>query len=120
MGIFGCGGLLTTANIYNKTQVDNLLSGKQHTITSSNDLTINKLITRTWEHPTGFTGVQIKADQVYLGNPVWLTGTSISVKFGLLYMLIKVLLFRNGITICMYNGGSPNQFCTNNKYNANR
>ncbi|MFM7983110.1 MAG: hypothetical protein ACKPKO_27700 [Candidatus Fonsibacter sp.] len=68
-------------NIYNKNQVDNLLSGKQNTITSSTDLTITKLIHRPLEPPTGFTDVQIKADQVYFGNPVWLTGTSISVNF---------------------------------------
>ncbi|MFM7988114.1 MAG: hypothetical protein ACKPKO_53250, partial [Candidatus Fonsibacter sp.] len=71
----------TAPNIDNKTTVYNLLSGKQNTITSSNDITINSLITRTWEPHTGFTDVQIKADQVYFGNPVWLTSTSISVKF---------------------------------------
>ncbi|MFM7987984.1 MAG: hypothetical protein ACKPKO_52590 [Candidatus Fonsibacter sp.] len=26
--VFDCGGLLTAPNIYNKTQVDNLLTGK--------------------------------------------------------------------------------------------
>ncbi|MFM7986736.1 MAG: hypothetical protein ACKPKO_46225 [Candidatus Fonsibacter sp.] len=31
-GDFGCGGLLTAPNIYNKNQVDNLLSGKQNTL----------------------------------------------------------------------------------------
>ncbi|MFM7977737.1 MAG: hypothetical protein ACKPKO_00335, partial [Candidatus Fonsibacter sp.] len=49
-GNFDCGGLLTAPNIYTKTQVDNILSGKQNTITSSTDLTINKLITRTFNH----------------------------------------------------------------------
>ncbi|MFM7979571.1 MAG: hypothetical protein ACKPKO_09670 [Candidatus Fonsibacter sp.] len=93
-GNFDVAGNLTTPNIYNKNQVDTLLSGKQNTITSSTDLTINKLITRTLEPPTGFTDVQIEADQVYFGNPVRLTGKSIYVKFWLMYMLIKVLLFR--------------------------
>ncbi|MFM7988469.1 MAG: hypothetical protein ACKPKO_55070 [Candidatus Fonsibacter sp.] len=69
-GNFDVAGNLTALNIYNTNQVDNILSGKQNTITSSTDLTINKLIARTLEPPTGFTDVQIKADQVYFGNPV--------------------------------------------------
>ncbi|MFM7984173.1 MAG: hypothetical protein ACKPKO_33105 [Candidatus Fonsibacter sp.] len=39
--------------------------------------TANKIMSRTWELPTGLTDVQIKADQVYVANPVWLTATSI-------------------------------------------
>ncbi|MFM7987612.1 MAG: hypothetical protein ACKPKO_50685, partial [Candidatus Fonsibacter sp.] len=31
-GNFDCGGLLTAPNIYNKTQVDNLVSGKQNAL----------------------------------------------------------------------------------------
>ncbi|MFM7989662.1 MAG: hypothetical protein ACKPKO_61150, partial [Candidatus Fonsibacter sp.] len=61
--------------------VDTQIALKQPTITSLTDLTINKLITRTWGTPTGFTDLQIKADQVYFGNTIWLTATSIAVKF---------------------------------------
>ena len=76
-----CAGTLTAPNIYNKTAVDNRVHAKQNAITSSTDLTINKMITRTWEPHTGFTDVQIKAARVYFGNTtVWLTATSISVK----------------------------------------
>ena len=45
-------------------------------ITTGN-ITANKIISRTWEPPADFTDVQIKADQVYFGNPVWLTATSL-------------------------------------------
>ncbi|MFM7980475.1 MAG: hypothetical protein ACKPKO_14270 [Candidatus Fonsibacter sp.] len=68
-GNFDVTGNLTAPNIYNNNQVDNLLSGKQNTITSSTDLTINKLITRTLEPLTGSIDVQIKADQVYIWEP---------------------------------------------------
>ena len=105
-----CSGTLTATNIYNKTAVDNLLSGKQNTITSSTDLTINKLITRTWEPPTGFTDVQIKADQVYVGNPVWLTATSISAKFWSPVYVDQGITVQNGLSIGMYSAGRPNQF----------
>ena len=83
---------------------------KQPTITSSTDLTINKLITRTLEPPTGFTDLQIKADQVYSGNIVWLTATSISVKFWAPVYVDQGITVQNGLSIGMYNAGSPNQF----------
>ncbi|MFM7987931.1 MAG: hypothetical protein ACKPKO_52320 [Candidatus Fonsibacter sp.] len=60
-------------------------------ITTGN-ITANKIISKTREPPAGFTDVQIKADQVYFGNPVWLTATSICI-FGVVYMLIRVLKY---------------------------
>ena len=50
-------------------------------ITTSTNLAINKLVTRTWETPIGFTDLPIKADQVYLGNTKWLSDTSTAIKF---------------------------------------
>ncbi|MFM7980005.1 MAG: hypothetical protein ACKPKO_11885, partial [Candidatus Fonsibacter sp.] len=49
-------------------------------ITTGN-ITANTIISRIWEPLVGFIDVQIKADQVYFGNPVWLTATSLSAKF---------------------------------------
>ena len=63
------------------TYVDSQLALKQPTITSSTDLTINKLITRTWGTPTGFTDLRIQAGEVFFGNTIWLTATSIAIKF---------------------------------------
>ena len=45
------------------------------------NLAINKLITRIWETPTGFTDLRMQAEEVYFGNTIWLTATSIAVKF---------------------------------------
>ena len=61
-------GNLTAQNIYTKTEVDNLLPQNTATITTSTNLAINKLITRTCESLSGLIGVQIKADQVYFGT----------------------------------------------------
>ncbi|MFM7987723.1 MAG: hypothetical protein ACKPKO_51270, partial [Candidatus Fonsibacter sp.] len=58
----------------------NLLAQKQPTITSSTNLAVNNLTTISWELSAGFTDVHTKADQVYFGNPVWLTATSLSAK----------------------------------------
>ncbi|MFM7985666.1 MAG: hypothetical protein ACKPKO_40775, partial [Candidatus Fonsibacter sp.] len=63
-GNFNCGGLLTAPNIYNRIQVDNLVSGKQNTITSSTDLTINKLTFNNFEPTTVNTDMVINANRV--------------------------------------------------------
>ncbi|MFM7986807.1 MAG: hypothetical protein ACKPKO_46585, partial [Candidatus Fonsibacter sp.] len=42
---------------------------------TTGNITANKIISRTWEALADFTDVQINADQVYFGNPVWLTAT---------------------------------------------
>ncbi|MFM7980138.1 MAG: hypothetical protein ACKPKO_12560, partial [Candidatus Fonsibacter sp.] len=60
-GNLDCGGLLTAPNIYKKTQVDNLVSGKQNTITSSTDLTINKLTCNNFEPTTVNNDMIIKS-----------------------------------------------------------
>ncbi|MFM7984294.1 MAG: hypothetical protein ACKPKO_33720 [Candidatus Fonsibacter sp.] len=59
-----------TSNIYNRIQVDNLVSGKQYTITSLTDLTINKLICKNFEPTTVNTDMMIKANKVIIGNTV--------------------------------------------------
>ncbi|MFM7990611.1 MAG: hypothetical protein ACKPKO_65950, partial [Candidatus Fonsibacter sp.] len=81
-----------------KTYVDTQIALKQPTITSSTDLTINKLITRTWETPTGFTDLRIQADQVYFGNTIWLTATPIAVRFFVLAYAVEGLLIGDSVT----------------------
>ncbi|MFM7978404.1 MAG: hypothetical protein ACKPKO_03730, partial [Candidatus Fonsibacter sp.] len=41
---FDCGGLLTAPNIYNKTQVDNLLTGKQNALIFRDPTQFNPLV----------------------------------------------------------------------------
>ncbi|MFM7985612.1 MAG: hypothetical protein ACKPKO_40500 [Candidatus Fonsibacter sp.] len=60
--------------------------------------------------PTGFTDVQIKADQVYCGNPVWLTATSIYVKFLAPVYVDQCIIVQDGLSIGMYDAGNPYQF----------
>ena len=67
-------------------------------ITTGN-ITANKIISRTWEPPAGFTDVQIKADQVYFGNPVWLTATSLSAKFWSPVYVDQGIKIHNGLSI---------------------
>ncbi|MFM7981769.1 MAG: hypothetical protein ACKPKO_20865, partial [Candidatus Fonsibacter sp.] len=43
-GNFGCGGLLTAPNIYNKTPVDNLVSGKQNALIFRDPTQLNLLV----------------------------------------------------------------------------
>ncbi|MFM7987878.1 MAG: hypothetical protein ACKPKO_52055, partial [Candidatus Fonsibacter sp.] len=43
-GIFDCGGLLTDPNIYNNTQVDNLLTGKQNALIFRDPTHLNPLV----------------------------------------------------------------------------
>ncbi|MFM7987379.1 MAG: hypothetical protein ACKPKO_49515 [Candidatus Fonsibacter sp.] len=52
------------ANYYTNSHVNNLLNGKQNTITSSTDLTINKLICNNFEPTTVNTDMIIKANNV--------------------------------------------------------
>ncbi|MFM7983584.1 MAG: hypothetical protein ACKPKO_30090, partial [Candidatus Fonsibacter sp.] len=59
----------------------------------------NKIISRTWEPPTDFTDVQIKADQVYFGNPVWLSATSLSAKFWSPVYIDQGIKIHNGLSI---------------------
>ncbi|MFM7982611.1 MAG: hypothetical protein ACKPKO_25140, partial [Candidatus Fonsibacter sp.] len=92
------------------TPVDNLLAQKQPTITPSTNLAVNKLTKRSWEPPAGFTDVQTKADQVYSGNTVWLSATSISAKIWSPVYVDQGITVQNGLSICMYNAGSPNKF----------
>ena len=80
------------------TYVDSQLALKQPTITSSTDLTINKLITRTWGTPTGFTDLRIQADEVYFGNTIWLTATSIAVKFFVPAYAVEGLFIGDSVT----------------------
>ncbi|MFM7986808.1 MAG: hypothetical protein ACKPKO_46590, partial [Candidatus Fonsibacter sp.] len=47
---------------------------------TTGNITADKIISRTWEAPADFTDVQIKADQVYFGKPVWLTATSLATR----------------------------------------
>ncbi|MFM7989932.1 MAG: hypothetical protein ACKPKO_62525, partial [Candidatus Fonsibacter sp.] len=58
------------ANYFTKSQVDNLLSGNQNTITSSTDLTINKLICNNFEPATINTDMIIKANRVLFGDTI--------------------------------------------------
>ena len=67
-------------------------------ITTGN-ITANKIISRTWEPPADFTDVQIKADQVYFGNPVWLTATSLSAKFWSPVYVDQGIKIHNGLSI---------------------
>ncbi|MFM7984588.1 MAG: hypothetical protein ACKPKO_35210, partial [Candidatus Fonsibacter sp.] len=60
--------------------------------------------------PAGFTYVQIKADQVYFGNTVWLSATSISAKIWSPVYVDQGITIQNGISIGMHNAASPNQF----------
>ncbi|MFM7988535.1 MAG: hypothetical protein ACKPKO_55400, partial [Candidatus Fonsibacter sp.] len=43
-GNFDCGGLLTAPNIYHKTQVDNLLTGKQNALIFRDPTQLNPLV----------------------------------------------------------------------------
>ena len=67
-------------------------------ITTGN-ITANKIISRTWEPLAGFTDVQIKADQVYFGNPVWLTATSLSAKIWSLAYVDQGIKVHNGSSV---------------------
>ncbi|MFM7978044.1 MAG: hypothetical protein ACKPKO_01900 [Candidatus Fonsibacter sp.] len=58
------------ANYYTNSQVNNLLSGKQNTITSSTDLTISKLICNNFEPTTVNTDMLIKANRVLFGDTI--------------------------------------------------
>ncbi|MFM7981951.1 MAG: hypothetical protein ACKPKO_21790 [Candidatus Fonsibacter sp.] len=49
------------ANYYTIAQVDNILSGKQNTITSSNNLTLNTIICNNFEPTTVNTDMVIKS-----------------------------------------------------------
>ncbi|MFM7984543.1 MAG: hypothetical protein ACKPKO_34975 [Candidatus Fonsibacter sp.] len=48
------------ANYYTNSLVDNILSVKQHTITSSTNLTINKLMCNNFEPTTVHTDMNVK------------------------------------------------------------
>ena len=98
------------AIFYTNTQVGNLLAQKQPTITSSTDLTINKLITRTWEPLQVLLMFKLKPIRYILEPPVWLTATSLSAKFSSPVYVDQVMIFQNGISIGMYSAGCPNQF----------
>ncbi|MFM7989222.1 MAG: hypothetical protein ACKPKO_58900, partial [Candidatus Fonsibacter sp.] len=50
--------------------VNNLFSGKQNTITSATDLTINKLICNNFEPTTVNTDMLIKANRVLFGDTI--------------------------------------------------
>ncbi|MFM7981308.1 MAG: hypothetical protein ACKPKO_18530, partial [Candidatus Fonsibacter sp.] len=52
---------------------------------------------------------QIKADQVYFGNPVWLTSTSIYVTCWAPVYVGQGTIVQNGLSIGMYDAGSPYQ-----------
>ena len=80
------------------TYVDSQLALKQPTRTPATKLAINKLITITWESPTGFMYVQIKAYR-FLGNTIWLSATSTAVKFWSVVYAEKGTRASNGITI---------------------
>ena len=67
-------------------------------ITTGN-ITANKFISRTWEPPVDFTDVQIKADQVYFGNPVLLTATSLSATFWSFVYVDQGIRIHNGLSI---------------------
>ncbi|MFM7989100.1 MAG: hypothetical protein ACKPKO_58285, partial [Candidatus Fonsibacter sp.] len=69
-GNFDVAGNLSAPHIYNKSQVDNILNGKQNTITSSTDLTINKLICNNFEPTTVNTDMIIKANRVLFGDTI--------------------------------------------------
>ncbi|MFM7982150.1 MAG: hypothetical protein ACKPKO_22810 [Candidatus Fonsibacter sp.] len=94
-GNFDVAGLLTVPHIYNKNQVDNLLTAKQNTITSSTDLTINKLTCNKFEPTTVNTDMIIKANRVLLGDTI--THTLLSGAVSYFYSTAE---FRNVTYFC--------------------
>ena len=92
-------GSLTANNIYTKTETDTLLATKQPTITSSTNITVNKLLTRNIEPPAGFTDINLNANSVYFGNPIWLSATSEMVKFWTPAYFDNAIKLKQGLVI---------------------
>ena len=87
------------------TSVTSGLAAKQP-LSSSSDLAIGKLITRTWTPPTGITDTTIESNTVYLGNPIWLSATYTQVQFWSLVDIDQGLKVSNGLlagTSCIFH-----------------
>ncbi|MFM7989797.1 MAG: hypothetical protein ACKPKO_61835, partial [Candidatus Fonsibacter sp.] len=66
---------------------------------TTGNITANKIMSRTWEPSAEFTDVQIKADQFFFGNPVWLTATYLSVKIWSPVYVDQCIKIHNGLSI---------------------
>ena len=69
------------------------------TVTVPGSLTVNKLITRNIEPPPGFTDINLNANSVYFGNPIWLSATSEMVKFWTPAYFDNAIKLKQGLVI---------------------
>ena len=57
------------------------------------------MMSNTWEPQTGYTSLNLDADEVYFGSPVWLSATSAAVKFGSPVHVDQGIKIHNGLSI---------------------
>ena len=86
-------------NLFTNASATATMSLTSTTVTVPGSLTVNKLITRNIEPPPGFTDINLNANSVYFGNPIWLSATSEMVKFWTPAYFDNAIKLKQGLVI---------------------